>query len=222
MKFQNLLPENNSLKDWINPIYFEKFKNNEMKEFYKIYPFEYFYVENLLKKNVFDFVRHEAEINKRQGNFSGEDGKEYSEPSGRAYSLLGSEKLLRFFLGEEFKEFLRALSEQTLVLHPKEFPQVREYPCKSSGLKIHNDVSSHFEFGTLFYLNEKWEKNWGGETKIWELDKKKRMFKECFSLLPNGNCLLGIRCSKNSWHSVDAMESPVPRQNLFFQYAIAK
>jgi hypothetical protein len=216
------LPSSESLESWLSPKWKELWKARELASQYCKFPFEFFALEDFFDDFVFQALIQSVSDSERFADFSDESGKDYEIESGRRFSLLADERLLRLFLGQEMKDFLFQLTGSPLSLKKGEYPQIRHYPKSSTGLKIHNDVTSTFEFGTLFYLNPKWEASWGGELNLWNLNREKKLFELERSVLPVGNTLCGIRCSKNSWHNVSAMDAELERSNLFFQFEIDK
>jgi 2OG-Fe(II) oxygenase superfamily len=210
------------LEEWLNPKWYSLYQEQRLAEHCQSQPFKYVIMEDLLRPEKIKLLDASAQLAiVEQGAGDEEADKEYAhQGSGRSYAPLQDPPALRFFLGKNFFDFLKQITGDSLQRPLDQQPQLRSYPERSPGLKIHNDVQSPFEYGAMLYLNGRWPSDFGGCLSLWKRDKTLRKFIRFAEIEPHGNTFVMIRCGPDSWHGVDPVQGSQPRKNLFFQYKI--
>jgi 2OG-Fe(II) oxygenase superfamily len=189
----------------------DKYKKND--------PFEYLFFEDLLNLNVYQQISNR---NNSMQFTKMPDLELKTVASRRNYTPFMDFDAIKFFLGSEFRCFISDLVGQKLVVTRDAIPQIVDYECESPGVPIHNDETSLFEYAAFLYFNSKWHEGMGGELALWAKNSKINCFDLIKKIPPKSNSFVMIKCTNNSWHSVEKLIGNWTRRSIFLQYKIKK
>lgn len=153
--------------------------------------------------------------------------KEGPHSHGKYYSLHppnGFLPVYAFFKSEEFVQYLRKLTGiEGLVSDPTNQGAGLSEIVDGGFLRVHADFSHHKHSGfkrvlnVLFYLNEDWEDDWGGNLELWDNEMKGCQVSIC----PKLNTMAAFLTSEDSYHghpSPQAANGRTRRTLSFYYY----
>jgi Rps23 Pro-64 3,4-dihydroxylase Tpa1-like proline 4-hydroxylase len=172
-------------------------------------PFRHYVIDGLFSDEILRTINNPEYLQSVKGNvttFNNEyEGKiaisHINEEGGNVYEILN------YLNSEEFLSFLRELTDIPDLIADPEFHGGGVHLIPRGGkLGIHIDFSralfdeSKFRrVNCLLYLNDNWQRDWGGALELW--NKRPADGGQCVNkVFPIFNRLIIFGTSKNSWH----------------------
>ncbi len=128
----------------------------------------------------------------------------FDDPYKINFQTLNSKKITRFFLSNEFSDFLKNKTGHGWKFNKKTWLQLREMNTDSPALPRHTDNQEEGNAICIFYLNKNWKVENGGE--LYFHTTENELIDDAILVYPNLNTLVFFQSNNDTWHSVAAVK----------------
>ena len=165
----------------------------------RIHPWQYWQIDNFMPNH--DFSSFQKKLCSQSDGFF----KRKDDEADINYKFLPDLKLAKFFLSDDFKDFLEAITMQRLNIHDGGLVQLRKMDSLSPAFPIHIDSQDERSLVCLYYISPDWQNGCGGELCLYKHEETDPTAVPDQLIAPIANRMVLFFSDDTHWHSVNSV-----------------
>lgn len=178
------------------------FLNKKLSESQRCeYPWTHWQIDNFLPKAIFE--KTQKSLCFPQGEFR----KRPDDEADINYMFVPDLELAKFFLDDDFKKFLEALTGEQLSIHENSLVQLRKMDANSPSFPIHIDSQDERSLVCLLYVSPEWQSGFGGELCLFTEEQPSPHCPPKKTIAPIANRMVLFFSDDTHWHGVNKVSN---------------